>query len=100
MILHVTRVDGNQLALAAEMLREEPRPYVGLLDSEAPRAGDPIDVCSFCKRFAVQGDVWLEAEEVESVLELTTGSLFPPLAYAVCLDCQKTAEGTPVESLG
>ena len=100
MILHVTRPDGDQLALAAEMLREEPRDFIGLLDSEAPRAGDPIDVCSFCKRVAARGDIWLEAEEAESALELPAGPPFPPLRYAVCLECQTAAEGTPVESLG
>jgi hypothetical protein len=92
MLLHVSRPENGQLMLTAELLREEPRARVGLLDSAATREGDPVGICSFCKRVESRGGAWVEVEQAEIELGLVEGSSLPPLDHIVCPDCKAAAE--------
>lgn len=92
MVLHVRRPEDEQVMLTAELLREEPRARVGLLDSESPRAGDPVEICSFCKRVESRGGAWLEVEQAEIELGIVEGASLPPLRHIVCPDCKVAAE--------
>jgi hypothetical protein len=93
MELRMTRPADDRVELSAELIREETRPRVSLLDTEQPRAGDPIRICSFCRCVESQTHVWLEVEEAVAELELEEGSPVPPLANVVCPGCTAAAEG-------
>lgn len=92
MSLHISRADDAKVVLTAELLREEPRPSVSLLARDSPRVGDPIRICSFCKRVESRSGAWQEVEEVELELESAEEPLTPPLAHDVCPECRSAAE--------
>ena len=92
MTLHMSRDADGQVMLSAELLREEPRPRVGLLDSERPRTGEPVEICSFCKRVETRTDRWHEIEEAQMELGIDGDSPLPPLLNTVCPDCKAAAQ--------
>jgi len=87
----------QELEVVAELLREEPRSYVGLLDPRRPRAGEAIRICSFCKRVEIRGSEWLEVEDATTALELSDDAPYPPLDHSVCPDCEATARSESPE---
>lgn len=92
MTLHMSCPDDGQVMLSAELLREEPRPRVGLLDPELPRDGEPVEICSFCKRVETRPDVWREVEEAGVELGIVDDAPLPPLRNRVCPDCKAVAQ--------
>lgn len=94
MVLRMTCPEDRQVLLVAELLREEPRARVRLLDSACPRDGTPVVICSFCKRVESKTGAWWEVEEEEKELDLDEHASVPPLFHAVCPDCKAAAEGT------
>lgn len=87
------RRTNSELEVVSELHREEPRPHVALLDAASPRAGEPIRICSFCKRVEARGSEWLEVEDAAAALELSADGPYPPLDHTVCPDCEATARG-------
>lgn len=97
MRLRMSSSEEGQLLLVAELLREEPRPRVRLLDSACPRQGAPVVICSFCKRVESGRGDWCEVEEAEKELELDEAATLPPLFHAVCPDCKNAAQGLSID---
>ena len=97
MKLRMSCPEDQQVLLVAELLREEPRPRVRLLDSACPRKGAPVVICSFCKRVESESGDWCEVEEAEKELELEEGASLPPLFHALCPDCKKAGEGSSID---
>ncbi len=87
-VARVERESGVFLEIAAELLREESRPAVDLLDPSAPRAGATVRLCSFCKQMRVEGDRWLELEDAVAHLDLLGADVQPPLSHGICPDCE------------
>jgi ferredoxin/flavodoxin---NADP+ reductase len=57
---------GTLVQFKAHLRSEEPREFQPLLDPEADRAEEMIEMCGWCDRFRV-GDEWVEVEEAEAV---------------------------------
>lgn len=91
MELRMTRPEDAEVELVAELIREETRAPVSLLDSGCPRAGDPIRICSFCKCVESRNGAWLEVEEAVEELGLEARTSLPPLLQAVCPACSEAA---------
>ena len=66
--------------------REEPQP---LLDIEAPRSDELLQMCAWCDRFLVDGK-WVEVEEAAKRLELFRRSEMPALDHGICPSCNET----------
>lgn len=92
MTLHMSCPADGQVMLSAELQREESRPRVDLLDSERPRTGEPVEICSFCKRVEAGADGWHEVEEAQTELGIVGDSPLPPLRNTVCPDCKASAQ--------
>ncbi len=71
--------------LRDEQLRDPAQP---LLDPLAPRGEEPLEMCSWCDRFEVDGE-WLEVEEAAARLELFRRSELPALSYSICPRCSE-----------
>ncbi|HEX3324409.1 MAG TPA: hypothetical protein VHR65_04635 [Solirubrobacterales bacterium] len=71
--------------LRSEQAREFPQP---LLDPEAPRADDTLEMCGWCDRFAVDGE-WVEVEEAAKRLELFNRPELPALSHGICPTCNE-----------
>ena len=91
MMLHMTCPEDAQFTLVAELLSEESRSHVRLLDHGVPRLGDPIVICSFCKRVESRSGAWHEVEQAEIELGIVEDSPLPPLFHSVCPDCNAAA---------
>jgi hypothetical protein len=95
MELSVRPLQGEALELVATTLREEPRESVPLLDPAAPRSGEIVLMCSWCKRVR-SGVTWLEAEDAVRALKLFDEPGMPLLSHGICSDCVEIAEaGAP-----
>lgn len=97
MLLHMSCPEDAEVVCIAELLREESRPRVGLLDSELPRIGDPVVICSFCKQVESPSGRWCEVEEALEELDLKEDKPVPPLFNSVCPECWSAAQGDQVE---
>jgi len=71
--------------LRSEEEREAPQP---LLDPEAPRGDDMLEMCGWCDRFEVDGE-WVEVEEAARRLELFNRPELPAVSHGICPDCNE-----------
>jgi hypothetical protein len=71
--------------LRAEKERDLPQP---LLDANAPRGEETVEMCGWCDRFEVDGE-WVEVEEAARRLQLFNRSELPALSHGVCPDCNE-----------
>jgi hypothetical protein len=85
----VARPGGRVVLFSARLRSEEargaPQP---LLDPEAPRGEEMLEMCGWCDRFQVDGE-WVEVEEAALRLELFNRPELPALSHGICPDCNE-----------
>jgi hypothetical protein len=84
------RIQGSgegAVEFASELLDEEARPAVSLLDVRQPRNSDFVLVCSWCQRIAV-GGTWLPVEEGVRALGPMEHDTLPGLTHGICPECR------------
>jgi hypothetical protein len=77
---------GMLVQFKARLRAEEQREFQPLLDPEAERGGDLIEMCGWCDRFRVDGE-WVEVEEAATRLKLFQRREAPEISHGVCPDC-------------
>ena len=82
---------GNGVSVKSELLREEFREPVRLLDPAAARDGELLRSCSWCERVSIAGG-WYEIEEAAARLRLFDAALLPHLTHGICEDCKARVE--------
>lgn len=87
--LQIGRQAGSQVQFDSHIVRQEARSYVALLDSQVPRTGSILSICSWCKKVQVPGHGWFEAEEAIALLHLEAEPDLPNLAHIVCFECYR-----------
>lgn len=90
MNIRIVARPGGRVVLFSARLRSEqawevPQP---LLDPEAPRGEEVVEMCGWCDRFKV-GDEWVEVEEAARRLELFNRGELPALSHGICPDCNE-----------
>lgn len=75
------------LHIATQLLREETREPVALLDAFAPRTAEVLKICGWCKRIPLPSGVWVEIEEAVRALHLMQEDAFPRLSHGLCPKC-------------
>ncbi len=73
------------LQMTSRSVREEPRPYVSLLDNQVSRSDERVTVCSWCKKIRSGDGDWTEIEHVADRFDAARP---PQLDHQVCPDCQ------------
>jgi hypothetical protein len=85
----VARPGGRVVLFSARLRSEEerdaPQP---LLDPEAPRSDERLEMCGWCDRFQVDGE-WVEVEVAAQRLELFNRRELPAVSHAICPDCNQ-----------
>lgn len=79
------------VSVKSELLREESRDAVRLLDPAAARGGELLKSCSWCERVSIMGG-WFEIEEAAARLRLFDAALLPVLTHGICADCLDRVE--------
>jgi hypothetical protein len=77
---------GTLVQFKARLRSEESREFQPLLDPEAVRAAETIEMCGWCDRFRAGGE-WVEVEEAATRLKLFQRSELPAISHEVCPDC-------------
>lgn len=76
------------------LLKLELRPYMLLLDPEAPRSPEFLTICSWCKQVRLEGDRWVEVEEAVTRLGLFGRAELPQLTHGMCPGCYALVSGS------
>lgn len=76
----------NGIEFVSEILREETRDPVLLLDQTAPRSGKYLTMCSWCKKIQTLGE-WLEVEDAIIALNLFESTTMPQVSHSICDPC-------------
>jgi hypothetical protein len=85
----VARPGGRVVLFSARLRSEKERELAQpLLDPEAPRGDDLLEMCGWCDRFEVDGE-WVEVEEAARRLELFNRPELPALSHGICPDCNQ-----------
>jgi hypothetical protein len=83
------RPGGRVVLFSARVRAQEARELPQrLLDPDAPRGEETIQMCGWCDRFAVDGE-WLEVEEAAVRLDLFNRAEMPAISHDICPDCNE-----------
>jgi hypothetical protein len=85
----VARPGGRVVLFSARLRSEEVRDLPQrLLDPEAPRSEETLEMCGWCDRFEVAGE-WVEVEEAALRLGLFDRRALPTVSHGICPDCNE-----------
>ncbi len=84
---------GRGVLFETRLRAEEPREFQPLLDPEAERGENLIEMCGWCDRFLVAGE-WVEVEEGAARLHLFQRSELPAISHGVCPECDEKLRGS------
>lgn len=79
--------EGGEVQFSSQLLREETRPSVMLLESGRSHDDRFVRVCSWCQRVAVPPDAWLPVEQAVAILHLLEDEKLPRLTHGICEPC-------------
>lgn len=79
---------GRLVLFSAKSREEKSREAQPLLDPEAPRSTDVIEMCGWCDRFRVDGE-WVEVEVAAERLRLFANPELPAISHSICEDCSE-----------
>ena len=84
--LVLTPREAGSIECATWVRGERTRSAVRLLDAHAPRTGDFVRMCGWCKRVRVDDD-WAEPEDAVRRLGLFTSGPMPQVSHGICAEC-------------
>lgn len=87
MEMNVEGLEGGGVRFETRTLRVDERPRQDMLDRRAPREGDRLRMCGWCKRMDLDGERWGEIEEAVNALRLFERQALPPLTHGMCRPC-------------
>jgi len=87
MSMRVERTSSGGCRFTSTIERIESRPPAPLLDPAAPRAGQWVRICSWCKKIALPDNRWVEIDVAVDARELFVQATPPPLTHTICPDC-------------
>ena len=76
----------NGIEFVSEILREEAREPIALLDQHVPRSDKCLVMCSWCKKVET-ASAWIEVEEAIIVLQLFGEQASPQISHTMCDSC-------------
>lgn len=77
---------GRLVRFSGTLRSEQIREFQPLLDSQAERGDDLVEMCGWCDRFRVAGE-WVEVEEAAARLRLFQRGTPPAISHGICPDC-------------
>lgn len=87
--MSVSPVADGHIHFRSELVFEEERTPVALLDATIERAADddPVTVCTWCGRGDLDG-AWVEIDELLRSERLLERSVLPAVAWSICTPCR------------
>ena len=87
MRLTIEPAEDRSLRIVVQLLKEEERERVALLDAMVRRDDDLITMCSWCRRVRTAPDSWEEVEVAIQLLGLFDRDALPQITHGVCPEC-------------
>lgn len=85
--MRIAMADEGDIEFQTRLIDAEPRPAVSLLSPLARRTDDPLKICGWCKKVALEGGAWVEVEEAVEQLGLFDAVVLPLLSHGICEPC-------------
>ena len=79
---------GN-IEFSSNIIHEELRDTVEILELGIPRSDELIKMCSMCKKVKLSDNLWVEAEGAIVSLKLFEKSKLPQISHGICTECSK-----------
>ncbi len=86
MQMEMRLANAGGIEFVSEILREELREPVALLDQHVPRSDKFLVMCSWCKKIEIAGG-WIEVEEAIVALQLFGEEASPRISHTMCDAC-------------
>jgi hypothetical protein len=80
----------DEVQFEIRTLKTEQRPPQHILDKNALRSDDFIEICGWCKKVDVGQENWIEVEEAVRTLGIFEQERFPELSHGMCEKCYET----------
>lgn len=90
MRMRVSPGDHGLLTITTELLDEEPREKISLLDSLAPRSDEFISICCICGDVCSENGEWVPLEVECQRRHLMEHATVPRLSHGFCPECLST----------
>jgi hypothetical protein len=87
MEMQLALLPGNAIRFMAQILREEWRQPIDLLDASRDRTGEFLKICSWCKKIHIPGRSWGEIEAAIEALDLFGHHSMPRMTHTICDVC-------------
>jgi len=87
MMMTMSPYEGTGVQFESEVVREEAREFVSILDAIAVRCDEFVRVCSWCKRVCLDEDSWVDVERAVAALDLLSSRELPQLTHGICPEC-------------
>jgi len=87
MEMKLSLLPGDAIQFMAQILREEWREPVDLLDASRDRSGEFLKICSWCKKIHMPGRGWGEIEAAIEALDLFGHHSLPRMTHTICDSC-------------
>ena len=88
--LTITPLPDQSLDFHTSIVAVSKRLSARLLDPTAPRSGDLLRICSWCKRLFVPGRGWLDIEDALRELPAIDAGPLPAITHGMCPGCEAT----------
>ncbi len=89
MKMTLSLLGGQAIQFKSQIVREEWRTPVDLLDQSRERSGELLRICSWCKLVYIPGQGWGEIEEAVRALDLFGKPSVPETTHTICPNCHE-----------
>jgi hypothetical protein len=87
MKMKLSLLPGDAIQFMAQILRQEWREPLDLLDASRDRSGEFLQICSWCKKINIPGQGWGEIEAAIEPLDLFGHHSMPRMTHTICDAC-------------
>ncbi len=90
MEMTISKLPSGEVQFETRTISEEVRTPKELLDRYAPRIGEVLHICGWCKRVDVGAGIWAEIEDAIEAFSLFERGALPRLTHGMCKECFET----------
>jgi hypothetical protein len=87
--LIITPIQQENIEFASNIIHEELRDAVEMLELGIPRGDELIKMCSMCKKVELSENTWVEVEAAVVSLKLFEKDKLPQISHGLCAECFK-----------
>ena len=87
MEMKLSLLAGGAIQFMAQILRQEWRPPLDILDASRDLSGEFLKICSWCKKVNIPGRGWGEIEAAIQALDLFGHHSLPRMTHTICDSC-------------